>query len=184
MEGSELTGDHTLVESAVAGPEHCSAIGAELRGQAEARGHDVPGVHRAQTADDDPRFVSVGIERAQILTDSAGMVETETGIDRQPVPDRQSVACERANRHELTAGIGGISRRGLRWLSIVVGVPSAGRNDLKCVVLAPIELRAGLPLVIRMPQCGPKVGECYVRGRANLSSLAHLLRGTARDSRH
>src|SRR4030095_1349444 len=107
MNWTELSGHHTLIESPVADTEQCPAVGTELRGCAEARRHDVPRVHRTQTADDDPGFVSVGIQRAQILPDGALLVVTQADIDRQPVPDRQGVACERANRVELTAGVCG-----------------------------------------------------------------------------
>ena len=76
MEWSELSGHHTLVESSVADAEQCPAVRTELRGRAEARRHDVPGVQRTQTADDDPGLVAVGVERAQILTDGAGYGRT------------------------------------------------------------------------------------------------------------
>ena len=56
MERRELSGQHALIESPVARPQHRSAVAGELRGDAKTRRPDVPRVQRAEAADDVARF--------------------------------------------------------------------------------------------------------------------------------
>ena len=95
MEEADLTGQHALAESSVARPQNGSAVGGELRRDAQSWRHDIPGVQRSQTGDDLGSFVSLRIDRMQILTDGAAVVEPKSGIDRQSIADRDGVARER-----------------------------------------------------------------------------------------
>ena len=94
-------------------------------------------VQRAQAADDRVGFAPFEIERVQVLTDGAAVVEPHSGIDRQPVPHREGVARERGGRDEQTAGVGGSARDGLKRLSVVVDEPHTGRNDAGPVCCSP-----------------------------------------------
>ena len=88
--GAELSGQHALAEPPVARPQHRPAVGGELRGDAQARRPHVPGVQRAEAADDRVGLAPFEIERVQVLTDGAAVVEPQPGIDRQPIPDRDA----------------------------------------------------------------------------------------------
>src|SRR6185295_10465583 len=83
----------------------------------------------------------------------------------------------------LTAAVGGISRGGLRWLPVVVEVPSTSRNDQQRAVLALLDLPADLPLVIGAQEVRPVVAQRRLGRRANLVPGADLLRSAAGDAR-
>ena len=55
-------------------------------------------------------FASLGIERVQVLTDGAAVVETQSGIDRQPVPTVTASLTNAAAVTNTPPFMGGIAR--------------------------------------------------------------------------
>ena len=96
-------------------------------------------------------FAADEIDRAQVLTDRAAVVEAQPGIDCQPIADRHRVARECGSGDEQAAGVGRIAGDGLERRTVAVDVSDTGRDDRRTVVLAPFELSADLPLVIGAP---------------------------------
>ena len=94
MNRTDLAGQHALIEPSVAPPKDSPAIRGELRGNAQTWRHDVPGVQRAQARNDPARLVPFRIDRVEILTDGAAVVEPHTRVDGQALADRQGVARE------------------------------------------------------------------------------------------
>ncbi len=144
--------------------------------------HIVPRVQRPQTADDVAGFAPLLIERAQILTDGAAVVEPQAGVDRQRRPDRDGVAHEPGRGDEHAAGDGGIARDGLKRPAAVVDEPDTGRNDRGQVMLALFELPADPPLVIGAQEPRPVVIDGPLGGRANERESAERLRRAAEDA--
>src|SRR5262249_17336806 len=85
---------HALMEPSVAGSQYRSAIPAEFCSDAQAWRNQIPGIERAKAADDFSCFIPSQVDRAEILTDSAAVVEPEAGIDGQPISDRDRVGRE------------------------------------------------------------------------------------------
>ena len=86
MEWLELSGQHALAEAAVAGSQDRPAIGGRACIVTPSRGE------RCSTCTAVPRpgtIASVScpcrIERRQVLTDGATVIEAQSGIDRQPI---------------------------------------------------------------------------------------------------
>lgn len=183
VEGTDLSGQHALAEPAVARPQDRSAIGGELCRNTQAWRPEVPGVQRAQAADDRIGFRPLWIERAQVLTDGAAVIEPHSGINRQPVPHRDGVARESGGCDEQTALVGGSARDGLKRLSAAVDEPHTRRNDRGRVVLAPFDLSAHLPLVIGTQQPRPVVADRRLGGCAHDRQRAELWRSAAGDTR-
>src|SRR5262249_17602274 len=182
MEETNLAGEHALTEPSVARAQHCSSIGAELRGDTEARREYVPRVQGPEPADEAAGFIALRIERRQILTDGAAVVEPQSRVDGQPIPQRYGIARERGCRDRHAAGVGGRARDRLQWPSVAVDKPHAARNDRWSLVFAPLELSADLPLVIGAQQSCPIVTERRFRGRANQRERAESLRSAAQDA--
>ena len=156
MKRAELSGQHALAESPVAPSQHRAAIGAELRGDAEPRRHDVPRVERSQTGNHRVGLLPLRIERGQILTDGAAVIEAHADIQCEPVPDRDRIARER-RRCEGEAAVGErLARDGLKRPSVAVDEPDAGRDDGGVAMLAPFDGPAHLPFVVgvREPRAG------------------------------
>ena len=65
----------------------------------------------------------------EVLTDGAAVIEPHTGIDGQPIPDRQGIARECGRRDELAAAIRRRAGNGLKRLAVVVDESDAARND-------------------------------------------------------
>ena len=86
MNRGEFSGQQALAEHPVARAQHRAAIGGEFRRDAQAWREHVPGVQRSQAVDDLVGFTPFGIERVQVLTDRAAVVEPQSGADRQPTP--------------------------------------------------------------------------------------------------
>ena len=64
---ADLSGQHALAESSVARPQNRSAVVGEPDVTPSRGDHDVPGVQRSLTANDRVGFVSLRVERVQVL---------------------------------------------------------------------------------------------------------------------
>src|SRR5262249_2002039 len=136
-----LSSQYALVEPAVARSQYRSVIPGELGGHAQARRHKVPCVQRAKAADDISGLTSLKVDRREVLTDGAAMVETEAGVDCQPISYRYGVSHKQGRGDELAAVVRGIAGHGLKGRSAVVVIPDARRNDYRLTVLALFHFR-------------------------------------------
>jgi hypothetical protein len=132
--------------------------------------------------DDPVGFAPFEVERVEVLTDRAAVIESQPRIDRQPVPHRDRVARERGGGDEHAAGVRRRARYGLKRPGTVVDEPDAGRNDIGGVVLAPFDLAADLPLVIGTKEPWPIVVEGRLGRCANKIQRAERLRSAAQDT--
>ena len=121
------------------------------------------------------------VELGHVLADGAAVVEPQPGIDRDPASQPEGVAHERGGGDEPASRIGGLLQRALRQHAISVDRALAGRKDGDRAMLAPVDLRAHSPLVIRAEPPGPIVAEGGLDRRANLLHLADLLGAAAPD---
>src|SRR5687767_7812827 len=110
MEGTDLPRQYALAESPVTRPQHRPPVRTELHGDTEPRRHDVPGVQRPETFYDVVRFAPFTIDRVEVLTNRAAVIETQAGIDRQLVPQGDGIARERGGGDGQSSVVRGIPR--------------------------------------------------------------------------
>src|SRR5262245_13727255 len=87
-----------------------------------------------------------------VLADRAAMVETQTGIDREPVTKSYAIGNEESSGFELATDDRGIARDRLKRLAGVVDVPGTRRDNLRLPVLALFDFSSHSQRVIRCKQ--------------------------------
>src|SRR5262249_11937556 len=179
---TDLRRQNALVKSPVACAQYGSAIVCELRSDAQAWRHNVPRKQGAEAGDDAPCFTPLNIDRAEVLNDGAVLVETHTGIDRQPTAYRHGISRKKSSRDELCAVDRGTSGDGSKGFPVIVDEPHASRNDLRRSVQALFHLSAYLPLMIGLKQPAVVVGECRLSRRPNQRHRADQLWSAAVDT--
>ena len=184
MNRADFTGQHALVEPAVARAQDRPSVGGEPCRDAETWRYHVPCIQRSQATDDPARLASCHIGRPEVLTDGPAVVKPHTGIDGQPFPHRHGIARECRHRDELAAAIGGRAGNRLERSAVVVDESDAAWNDDRLVVFPSFDLRADLPLVIRGKPRRAVVGERRFHRRADQRQRTDLWRTSARDIRH
>ena len=149
MNRRELAGQHALMESSVARPQHRSAVGGELRGHAQARRPDVPRVERAEALHGGAGLVARD-DRAPARSGLIARVWSNLMpaliVSRSPI-----VIASLANAPAVMnspPGVAGSREIGLKRLPAAVDVSHAGRDDAERVVLPLLGLAADLPFVV------------------------------------
>ena len=145
MNVAALSGQYSLMEPTVAHPQYRSVIVGELGGDTQTWRHHVPGVQCAKTVNNLSCFTPLKVDRLEVRTDGAAVVEPDAGIDGQPLSYRYRVGHEEGCADELAA----INRRGPGDGSIgkpvVVDVSDARRNDDRLTVLALFDFCTDFP---------------------------------------
>src|SRR5215475_13265239 len=101
----------------------------------------------------------------QVLADSMVVIESQTGIHRQPLAERHSIGSEQGTGVEFASVDGRIGGDGLKGVAVVVHVPDTGRNDDCRAMVALFDLRAYLPLVIGSKKTALVVAQCRLDRR-------------------
>jgi hypothetical protein len=151
MNRSELRGQHSLMESAITGSEHRSAITRELGRDAETRRPDVPSVDGAKALNDAAGLASFVVARTEVLTRRTVMVEPDASVHRQAIRHSHGLAQEGSRRNKPTSQRCRSARDRLEWLAIVIDEPGPGGQNGQQMVLTLLELSTKLPLMVGGP---------------------------------
>src|SRR5262249_34690723 len=136
---------------------------------------------RAKATDTVSCFTPVEVDRRDVLTDGAAVVETEAGIDCHSLSDRHGVGHKQGRGNELAAIVRWITGDALKGLPVVVDVPDARRNAYRLTVLAFFDFCAHFPRVTGAKEFALIVGERRLSCRTNERQPADLCWSAAAD---
>ena len=100
---TELASQHALMEPPIACPQYRPAVTRELGNYTQAWRHQIPRVLLAEASDAVLCVTPGEVNRPEILTDGAAVVEPYAGIDCQPLSYRYSVGNKQGFSDELAA---------------------------------------------------------------------------------
>ncbi len=174
----ELAAEHTLIEPPVVRAKHRAAARVELDVHAKARREHLPREYRAETFCDRVGFVAFRIDRRKVLADRAAVIEADPCIHRQPVLHADRIAGKHRRGVEQAARGPGVAVDRLQWRASIVDVLHASWNRPQEMVLAALDLRTDLEVVIGaervreipMEQC--LRGDPFEHQRADLRGVA------------